>query len=190
MTKPPQQEPETKSDGSIDWVRVLAFVMGLPGLAMGGTAMLSALEPRSFEHQAPQVIALLAGLAIFSVGILFSGSAAGLFGKRTTSALMTLAGLLFWFLVHWVAIYGTSKGVSIGPLFVQSDSRYLGYLGLAVLDGIVIYVLADTWFGPRLPRWAAVSETNSNKNRGQLMVLVILFFTLLAGAEKLELYGR
>ena len=52
MTKPKMQTPETKPAGSFDWVRVLGFILGLPGLAMGGTAMLSALEPRVFEHLA------------------------------------------------------------------------------------------------------------------------------------------
>jgi hypothetical protein len=73
---------------------------------------------------------------------------------------------------------------------VQSGTPYLLYAGLAVLDAIVIYLLADKWWGPRLPGWAAISETEPNKNRRKLIVFILLIFIGLVGADKLGLFGN
>ena len=191
LTEPNKRERKTTPQPHFSWGRLLVFLLGLPGLTMGATVILSAFDDRVFEFPVTRVIVFLGGLAIFLVGFVFSGSAIGLIGKRNPKALLTLIGLLWWFLVHWAAIYGVTRiGLSGGRSFVQTGTPYLLYLGLAVLDAIVIYMLADKWWGPRLPSWAAVSETEPNKNRRKLIVFGLLIFMVLVGADKLGLFGN
>ena len=191
MTEPKKRERNATPQRHFSWGRALVFLLGLPGLAMGGAAMFSAFGERVFKFPAPPAIVFLGGLAIFLVGLVFSASATGLIGKRNPKALLTLIGLLWWFLVHWAAIYGVTRiGLSGGRSFVQTGTPYLLFAGLAVLDAIVIYIVADKWWGPRLPGWAAISETDPNKNRRKLIVLIVVIFILLVGADKLGLFGH
>ena len=191
MTNPKKRERKATPQTPFNWGHVLAFLAGLPGLVMGGVAMFSAFGDRVFKFPAPPAIVFLGGLAIFLVGFLFLSAAIGLIANRNPKVLLSATGLLWWFLVHWVAIYGEARiGLSFSPSYVVTGTPYVLYAGLAVLDGIVIYMLADKWLGPRLPSWAAVSETEPNKNRRKLIVLIALIFMLLVGADKLGLFAN